>query len=120
MAMRALGVEISVKKSVGQFLFDGYADPLLDLAKLIPSAIVPVTIPFDKFGWFYTVSESAFSNLIPRILTYFLSISREMVPPPTTAYLTCTPVSETSPNSVLWENGIMRIRHNFILLTAPV
>ncbi len=53
--MGLLGTKIWVKKSVREFLFDGYGDPLLDLAKLIPTSIVPVSIPFDKFGWFYTV-----------------------------------------------------------------
>ncbi|OXA59423.1 Protein croquemort [Folsomia candida] len=57
--MEFLGIKIWVKKTVGEFLFDGYGDPLLDLAKLMPSAVVPVTIPFDKFGWFYKRNGSA-------------------------------------------------------------
>jgi len=55
-AMRLFGTRLVVRKKVREFLFDGYNDPLLDLASIIPPEFVPVSIPFDKFGWFYTVS----------------------------------------------------------------
>jgi len=37
-------------KNVQELLFDGYEDPLLDLASHLPPGTVP---PYDKFGWFY-------------------------------------------------------------------
>lgn len=58
-AMRLLGTRLYVKKKVREFLFEGYTDPLLDLAGILPPGFVPVTIPFDKFGWFYTRNGSA-------------------------------------------------------------
>lgn len=46
--------QLSITKTAGEFLFDGYEDELL---KLISSGKIPgFTIPFDKFGWFYDVS----------------------------------------------------------------
>ncbi|CAG7823679.1 unnamed protein product [Allacma fusca] len=58
-AINALGTRLYVTKKVREFLFEGYTDPLLDLAQLIPKGLAPVSIPFDKFGWFYTRNGSA-------------------------------------------------------------
>lgn len=44
-----------VTKTAGEFLFDGYKDPLLDLAQRMPAGTFP---PFDKFGWLYTRNNS--------------------------------------------------------------
>ena len=56
--MRFYGSEVFITKTVGQLLFDGYEDPLLDLAQKIPD-FVGIEIPkeYDKFGWFYKVIE---------------------------------------------------------------
>lgn len=43
-----------VTKSVREFLFDGYEDPLISLADTLP-ALAQIDIPFDRFGWFYKV-----------------------------------------------------------------
>lgn len=43
-----------VTKTVGEFIFDGYDDPLLDVvAKL--KKFFPIDLPFKKVGWFYGV-----------------------------------------------------------------
>jgi len=55
-AINSFFTQIHVSRKVREFIFEGYSDPLLDLAKLIPAGIAPISIPFDKFGWFYTVS----------------------------------------------------------------
>jgi hypothetical protein len=55
-AMRLFGTTLHVQKKVREFIFEGYRDPLLDLASIIPPELAPISIPFDKFGWFYTVS----------------------------------------------------------------
>lgn len=49
---KILNTNISVTKTVGEWLFDGYNDPVLDLIHTINSTQVP-QFPFDKFGWFY-------------------------------------------------------------------
>lgn len=48
---------LTVTKPVREFLFDGYYDPLVNISKLV-DFILPVTIPFDKFGWFYARNGS--------------------------------------------------------------
>lgn len=46
---------ISVTKTAGELLFDGYEDPLLDLANSLPQ--IETNAPkVDKFGWFYKVN----------------------------------------------------------------
>lgn len=55
---------VFVSKSVREFLFDGYDDPLLDAAQVLKH-LVNVTIPFDKFGWFYGVSISSLDTRFP-------------------------------------------------------
>lgn len=51
--------QIFVTKTVTQLLFDGYDDPLLDAASVI-KYLVNISIPFDKFGWFYSRNGSNF------------------------------------------------------------
>lgn len=46
------GQTLHETKTVGEFLFDGYENQLLNFAKKMPM----IKIPYDKFGWFYTVS----------------------------------------------------------------
>jgi hypothetical protein len=47
---------LAVTHTVGDMLFDGYSDPLLDFAKKLPT-FAGVDIPYDKFGWFYLVGK---------------------------------------------------------------
>ncbi|KAF4528507.1 hypothetical protein B566_EDAN016353, partial [Ephemera danica] len=49
---KMFNTNISVTKTVGEWLFDGYDDPVLDLIHTINSTLIP-PFPFDKFGWFY-------------------------------------------------------------------
>ncbi|XP_014213282.1 protein croquemort-like isoform X2 [Copidosoma floridanum] len=57
--------KLTVTKTVGQFLFDGYEDPLLDAATQAKLKL----IPFDKFGWFYSRNGSENYDGIFNILT---------------------------------------------------
>lgn len=41
--------------NVTSWMFDGIDDPVLDIATQLPD--LPISIPYDKFGWFYEVSE---------------------------------------------------------------
>lgn len=53
------GERIYIQKSVREILFDGYDDPLIDIAlKLNMSSL---NLPFTKFGWFVDVSLHKFS-----------------------------------------------------------
>ena len=48
--------DVFTEKKVRELLFEGYSDPLLDFSQYIPDWF-PIKIPpYDKFGWFYTVS----------------------------------------------------------------
>ncbi|ODM88946.1 Protein croquemort, partial [Orchesella cincta] len=59
MAMALFDTSLHVKKSVRELTFEGYEDPLLELAAILPDSLLPTAIPFDKFGWFYTRNNSA-------------------------------------------------------------
>lgn len=52
--MRMYHENLFLKANVSQWLFDGIDDPILDIAQRFPD--LPINIPYDKFGWFYTVS----------------------------------------------------------------
>ncbi|ODM90878.1 Protein croquemort, partial [Orchesella cincta] len=54
-AMKLFDTSLHVQKSVRELTFEGYEDPLLELASILPG----VMLPFDKFGWFYTRNNSA-------------------------------------------------------------
>lgn len=45
--------KIYVTKRAGEFLFEGYSDPLIEVAMKIPG--LSSQVPFDRFGWFYKV-----------------------------------------------------------------
>ena len=61
---------IFVKRTVGELLFDGYEDTVMDIGSSLDSdddyfeeeeyedteAQDPNKVPMDKFGWFYKVS----------------------------------------------------------------
>lgn len=44
-----------IVKTIDEMLFTGYEDGMIDLAKKLPMFDAS-EIPFDKFGWFYTVN----------------------------------------------------------------
>ena len=50
---------IFVTKTVDEFLFEGYSDPLLNFSQALPPELQDFfAIPdYDKFGWFYNVSN---------------------------------------------------------------
>lgn len=56
MGLAMFGQHISVSKLAKELLFDGYEDPLLDLAKSLPPSTTGGAPPVDRFGWFYEVS----------------------------------------------------------------
>ncbi|ODM87463.1 Protein croquemort, partial [Orchesella cincta] len=59
MAMALFDTSLHVKKSIRELTFEGYEDPLLELASILPDFLLPTAIPFNKFGWFYTRNNSA-------------------------------------------------------------
>ena len=46
--------KVHVTKNASEWLFDGYEDAMIGLAKDNP-ILDAGEIPFDKFGWFYMV-----------------------------------------------------------------
>jgi len=52
----SFGSTYFITRPAGEFLFDGFRDPLLDIANQFPEGIFP---PYDKFGWFYNRNGSA-------------------------------------------------------------
>lgn len=53
--MKTLGVQIHVVKTVGELLFEGYRDTMIDIARTIPFVPDGVVPNFTKFAWFYEV-----------------------------------------------------------------
>lgn len=48
---------LAVTKTVDELLFTGYEDDMITIARDMPSFFGEgVEVPFDRFGWFYTVS----------------------------------------------------------------
>ncbi|KAF4528152.1 hypothetical protein B566_EDAN016796 [Ephemera danica] len=53
---KGFNTPVSVTKTAGQWMFDGFRDPLLTVINIINTlndTILPIDVPFDKFGWFY-------------------------------------------------------------------
>nr|CAD7264916.1 unnamed protein product [Timema shepardi] len=52
LSFSSIGQKIAITKMVGQLLFDGFEDPIINMGSAFP---LPNTlqIPYDKFGWFY-------------------------------------------------------------------
>jgi hypothetical protein len=50
------GQKLHITKNASQWLFEGYEDPIINVAKEIASFLGVGDIPFDRFGWFYKVS----------------------------------------------------------------
>lgn len=53
--------QISVTKLAREFLFEGYEDDLVSIAKELPFLAEGNTVPFDRVGWFYMRNDT--SNL---------------------------------------------------------
>lgn len=49
-----------VTKTAGEFIFDGYDDPLLDIVIKLKS-FIPIDLPFKKVGWLYGVIYICFN-----------------------------------------------------------
>lgn len=56
MGLAMFGHHLSISKLATELLFEGYDDPLLDLAKSLPASATGGAPPVDKFGLFYGVS----------------------------------------------------------------
>ncbi|CAH0714638.1 unnamed protein product, partial [Brenthis ino] len=54
--MRMYHEDMFLKANVSQWVFEGIDDPILDIAQRFPE--LPINIPYDKFGWFYTRNGS--------------------------------------------------------------
>lgn len=70
LALQSTKQDIAITRTVGQFLFEGYDDPLITIASKVPG-LSSINIPsFDKFGWFYmvTVCETNSKGPKPRII----------------------------------------------------
>ena len=56
-----------MKRSIGELLFDGYEDTVMELGNSFASEEEEEDdankIPMDKFGWFYKVSEHYIFNI---------------------------------------------------------
>jgi CD36 family len=52
--LAAFNQNVHVTKKASEWLFDGYDDIMIDIAKNNP-LLDAGNIPFDKFGWFYMV-----------------------------------------------------------------
>nr|CAD7603521.1 unnamed protein product [Timema genevievae] len=52
LSFSSIGQTVAITKMVGQLLFDGFEDPIINMGSAFP---LPNTlkIPYDKFGWFY-------------------------------------------------------------------
>lgn len=53
--LKGFNQNVHVTKKASEWLFDGYDDSMINLAKSNP-LLNAGNIPFDKFGWFYMVS----------------------------------------------------------------
>lgn len=57
-ALRMTGQKVWITKTVGEFLFDGYSDPLLTAAAIAPS-LSQAKFKGSKFAWFYMRNDSS-------------------------------------------------------------
>ncbi|KAI5633917.1 CD36 family domain-containing protein [Phthorimaea operculella] len=49
--LRTVHDNLFITANVSTWMFEGFDDPVLDIANRIPN--FPIPIPFDRFGWFY-------------------------------------------------------------------
>lgn len=55
--LKNLNETLTVTKTAGEILFDGYEDNVLKVARALN---ITVGLPGDKFGWFYGVSNKIY------------------------------------------------------------
>lgn len=53
--LRTFHQKVHVTKNASEWLFDGYEDVMINIAKNNP-LLDAGNIPYDKFGWFYMVN----------------------------------------------------------------
>lgn len=59
MGLNLYSQEAFITKTAHELLFDGYQDDLIDMARIMADfGTFDVTIPYDRFGWFYGVCEN--------------------------------------------------------------
>ncbi|XP_038214513.1 protein peste-like [Zerene cesonia] len=58
MALTMFGHGISISRLAGELLFEGYEDPLIDIAKNLPESTRGGAPPIDRFGLFYGRNNS--------------------------------------------------------------
>ena len=51
--LSSMEAEIFIQKSVGELLFEGYEDKIIDIGSALGQG--PGDVVLDKFGWFYKV-----------------------------------------------------------------
>lgn len=62
--------EITIRKSIDELLFSGYSDDMITTARTMTGLFgKKIEVPFDKFGWFYSVSRIRVG--LSRIPSYF-------------------------------------------------
>lgn len=68
MGLKLYNERVHVTKNASEWLFDGFEDPLINLAKGNPLFVGEDIPPFDKFGWFYMVIKMVLVNRTPRLI----------------------------------------------------
>lgn len=63
-----VGAELFLHETVRKYTFEGILDEIMNATASLPFAAD--LIPFDRFGWFYTVSFTAHSELLYRSVTF--------------------------------------------------
>ncbi|CAH2077138.1 unnamed protein product, partial [Iphiclides podalirius] len=58
MGLAMFGQHMSITRLAGELLFEGYEDPLLNLAKSLPASTTGGAPPVDRFGLFYERNNS--------------------------------------------------------------
>lgn len=62
LALSTTNQRLDITRTVSQFLFEGFEDPLITIASRVPG-LSGLEIPdFDKFGWFYMVSQALWTE----------------------------------------------------------
>ncbi|XP_050424285.1 protein croquemort-like isoform X2 [Adelges cooleyi] len=64
-----------VTKTAGEFLFDGYDDPILDVIIKL-QAFIPINVPIKKVGWFYGMNMSTAADGLVNMYTGVDDISK--------------------------------------------
>ena len=65
--INTFGGKLFLTQPVRNFTFDGIVDEIMNATNQMP---LPMPIPFDKFGWFYTVSFMAQDGKLSKKSTY--------------------------------------------------